>query len=147
MARYLVCTLGVLAALSLGACGSSDESTTSEVPEGSLNVSCSGKCDGWGSIKSLWGDAKKLDLGDLISKGAGFATDGLNNALDVSEYAGIQLSAPKLYSTQDKAAGDLTLGNLDALTTGLASAFGERELTTDRSVSGPITQPMSVIHK
>ena len=131
MARYLVRTLGVLAALSLGACGSSDESTTSEVPEGSLNVSCSGKCDGWGSIKSLWGDAKKLDLGDLISKGAGFATDGLNNALDVSEYAGIQLSAPKLYSTQDKAAGDLTLGNLDALTTGLASAFGERELTTE----------------
>jgi len=125
-------TATLLAALAVGACSaSSDSGPGSGTPEGTLGVSCDGKCDGWGSIKSLWADAQRLDLNDLYNVGAGFASDQLNDALDISDYAGIKLGEPKVYATADKAQNDLTLGNLDSLATGLATAFGERELTTE----------------
>ncbi|MFO0565550.1 MAG: hypothetical protein U0263_07800 [Polyangiaceae bacterium] len=130
--RWL-CATGSAFLLALGACSSSTSSggTGSDVPPENLGVSCDGKCDGWGSITSLWRDAKKLDLGDLMNVSAGFATDQLNDALTVSDYAGIKLSEPKVYATGAKAQNDLTLGNLDKLVTGLAVAYGERELTTE----------------
>ena len=98
-------------------------------PEDTLAVSCQGKCDGWSSIKSLWADVKKLDLGDLLSVSAGFATHELNDQL-VTDWGRIKLGAPKLYALPERARDDLTLGNIDSLVTGLAARFGERELTT-----------------
>lgn len=121
-----------LGAVALSACSTSDSAGGGSTDPGEqLGVSCDGKCDGWGSITSLWRDAKKLDLGDLMSVGAGLASDQLNDALTVSTYAGIKLGEPKVYATADKAKNDLTLGNLDNLATGLAVAYGERELTTE----------------
>jgi len=101
------------------------------LPEESLSVTCQGKCDGWGTIKSLWADAEKLDLDDLRNVAAGFATEQLNGALDASEYGAIKLGEPRVYAGKAKAEDDLTLGNLDSLVTGLATTFGERELTTE----------------
>ena len=43
-----------------------------------LAVTCDGKCDGIGSLRSLIRDAKELDLGDLVAVGSKFAADGLN---------------------------------------------------------------------
>jgi hypothetical protein len=122
---------GLVGALALGC--STSAASDGDSPDGpeSLNVTCEGKCDGWGSITSLWRDAKKLDLGDLLGVGAGFASEALNDSLSLSDYAGIQLGAPKAYATAEKAKDDLTLGNLDSLATGLAVAYGERELTTE----------------
>lgn len=121
----------LVGALALGCSTSESAGGGSGDPGETLGVTCEGKCDGWGSITSLWRDAKQLDLGDLLSVGAGFASDGLNDALTLSDYAGIKLGEPKVYATADKAKNDLTLGNLDDLATGLAVAYGERELTTE----------------
>lgn len=96
-----------------------------------LHVECGGKCDGWSSIRSFWQDARNLDLSDLLSVGAGFATEQLNDALDVSDYGSIGFGEPKLYALAERAEDDLTLGNLDNLVTGLAAQFGERALTTE----------------
>jgi hypothetical protein len=112
------------------ACGPAGQ-TLGEGEGGTLKVSCEGKCDGWGEITSLVRDPSKLDLGDLLAVGAGFATDGLNDALAVSDYGSISFATPKAYALRERAAGDLTLGNLDDLVTGLAAQFGERELTTE----------------
>lgn len=87
--------------------------------------------DPFAGIKDLYEDGKNLDLNDLYSVGAGFATEQINDALSVSPYASVKLRETELYALGEDAAGDLTLGNLDALVTGLAARFGERELTTE----------------
>jgi hypothetical protein len=96
-----------------------------------LGITCEGKCDGLSSVRALVSDAKKLDLQDLINVGAGFATNELNNALEINDYNGIALQPTELYAPASVAAGDLTLKNLDSLVSGLAARFGESSLTTE----------------
>jgi len=117
-----IATLALVSGLGLGCAQSSDEEM--------LPVSCEGKCDGWDTIRSLWADPKRLDLGDLLSVVAGFATDELNSKL-VTQYGRLKLGDPRLYALADRAQNDLTLGNLDTLASGLAARFGERELTSE----------------
>tara|TARA_R110002073_G_scaffold177151_3_gene334976 strand:- start:10456 stop:12987 length:2532 start_codon:yes stop_codon:yes gene_type:complete len=101
-------------------------------PTSQLSVSCSdGKCDGFDSIRSLITDAKKLDLGDLIVLSAGFATEGLNEALGVSDYAGVELSPTEFYALKEQVDQDLTLNDIDELVSGLAARFGDSELSTE----------------
>ncbi|HEY3355535.1 MAG TPA: hypothetical protein VGQ83_19955 [Polyangia bacterium] len=129
LALLRAAALLALCGLVIGAC--SDTPPTAEPAPETLGVTCEGKCDGWGSIQSLWADAKKLDLGDLLNVSAGLATDQLDDALAVSDYGAISFGAPKLYALHERAAADLTLGDIDSLVTGLAARFGERELTTE----------------
>lgn len=96
-----------------------------------LAITCEGKCDGLSSVKALVADAKKLDLQDLINIGAGYATDGLNDALSVGNYAALRLQPTELYAPAAVASADLTLKNLDSLVSGLASKYGESALTTE----------------
>jgi hypothetical protein len=112
-----------LVAAALGGCASSEHEE--------LAVSCAGKCDGFDSIKSLVADARKLDVGDLISIGASFATEELNDQLSLSDYARLQLGPTSLYALPEVARDDLTLKNIDALVSGLAARFGESALTTE----------------
>ena len=104
---------------------------TDGLADDELAITCEGKCDGLSSVRSLVADAKKLDLNDLINVGASYATDALNDALGASSYGGITISPTELYAPATVAAGDLTLKNLDALVSGLASRFGESALTTE----------------
>src|SRR5688572_11901906 len=113
-----------IALLAAAACTVDDE-----VDE--LGIECDGKCDGLTSIRALVADAKKLDLQDLINVGASYATEALNDALSISDYASIKISPTELYAPAAVAAGDLTLKNLDTLVSGLASRFGESSLTTE----------------
>lgn len=99
-----------------------------EVPE--IAIDCGGKCDGLTSIKKLWKGYENLDLNDLVSLGAGFATDELNDALSFGPL-GFDFEAPRHFALAEDAAGDLTLGNLDALVSGLAARFGDHDLTTE----------------
>jgi hypothetical protein len=116
--------IALVAALS-AACATTDD----DLDE--LGITCEGKCDGLSSIKALVADAKKLDLQDLINVGASYATDQLNDALKLSDYASIRLQPTELYAPASVAAQDLTLKNLDTLVSGLASRFGESSLTTE----------------
>ncbi len=101
-------------------------------PEGDeLGVTCDGKCDGIGSLKSYIRDARELDLGDLVAVGSKFASDQLNDALAVSDYASIKVDEPRFFALPSVSEPDLTLENLDTLVSGLAARYGERELSTE----------------
>lgn len=113
--------------LILAACGDPGPEAPTEAVE--LAVDCSGKCDGLSSIKSLYRDARDLDLGDLVSRGAGLATDQLNEALAFGG-AAASVDAPVLYALSEDAQDDLTLKDLDALVSGLTARYGDRELTS-----------------
>lgn len=120
MMKQAIVALGLLAT----AC-------TAEGEFDELGIECEGKCDGLSSIRALVSDAKKLDLQDLINVGASYATDALDDALEVSDYAAIRLQPTELYAPASVAAQDLTLKNLDTLVSGLAARFGESSLTTE----------------
>lgn len=101
-------------------------------PEGEdIAVSCEGKCDGIGNLKSFIRDAKELDLGDLVAVGSKFAADELTSALSVSDFASIRIDEPRFFALPGVSEPDLTLENLDQLLTGLAARYGERELSTE----------------
>ena len=103
-----------------------------------LQVSCEGKCDGFGSVRSLLADAKKLDTSDLFAVGAGELWKAAAKALNLSvgglQFASIAIQPAKAYALSADAANDLTLGDIDALVSGLATQYGERELTTQINV-------------
>ncbi len=108
----------------------------SDTPTEELTVSCDGeKCDAFDSIRSLISDAKKLDLGDLLVLSAGYATDGLNDALDVTDYASVELRPTEFYALKEIVEQNSSLNDrlheIESLVTGLAARFGESELSTE----------------
>jgi hypothetical protein len=82
-------------------------------------------------LLDLYRSFDDLDLGDLLAVAAGWATNELNDALRLSDYAGIRLGDTELYAPSAVAAGDVTLHDVDALVSGLVERFGHRELTTE----------------
>lgn len=102
-----------LLALAISACSAGGEGEL-------LGVDCNGKCDGFDDIRALIRDPSELDLGDLLRVGAPYATDEINNLLDVSDYASLAISDTAIFGEAE----------LDQLVTGLAARFGERELST-----------------
>lgn len=95
-----------------------------------LDVAASGKLDGWSSVRSLYRDMRNVDLGDLLSVSTGLATNELNDALSTDGLSA-ELEAPALYALSEEVEDDLTLNDIDELVSGLASRYGERELTTE----------------
>jgi len=83
------------------------------------------------ALKDLYRDGKNLDLSDLLNVSAGYATNGLNDVLDVTPFVDIELEQTELFALSNVAANDLTLNNIDTLVTNLAHGYGERELTTE----------------
>jgi hypothetical protein len=107
-----------------------------DAPTEELSVSCDGaKCDALDSIRSLISDAKDLDLGDLLVLGAGYATEELNDALDVSDYASVEIRPTEFYALKEVVEQNSSLNDrlndIDKLVSGLAERFGESELTTE----------------
>jgi hypothetical protein len=92
---------------------------------------CAGKCDGLAStFKDLFSDMKKVDLGDLVQQGAALSTDQLNKQLSQLPYLDIALTPTELYATSAQAKQDLTLNDIDELTAGLASRYGDKAFVT-----------------
>lgn len=102
----------------------------SNTPLDDLSVTCTGKCDGLDSIKSLYRDIRDLDLTDLGARGTNLATDALNDALSTS-FVDVDLDEPQAFGLADTAASNELVEDLDALTIGLLERFGEGELSTE----------------
>lgn len=102
-------------------------------PEGDLSVDCSesGKCDGIGNLTSLIRDAKELDLGDLVAVGSKLGSTQLSSALSSNDFASIKLGEPRFFGLPSVSEPDLTIEDIDALISGLAARYGERELSTE----------------
>src|SRR5690606_41583152 len=60
-----------------------------------------------------------------------YAARELNDALAITDYASVALQPTELYAPASVAANDVTVQNLDALVSGLATRFGESSLTTE----------------
>jgi len=119
-------------ALALSGASLLTNACATDAPVEELAVSCDGaKCDAFDSIRSLVSDAKKLDLGDLLVLGAGYATNGLNDALNLTDYASVELRPTEFYALKERVDQDLTLNDIDKLVSGLAARFGESELSTE----------------
>lgn len=115
-----------LAVLSLlGACTSGAEVEPTE-----LDVSCTGKCDGVDSIRSLYQDARDLDLSDLAARGTDLASGELADALS-GDFLDVELDEPVAFGSAALAAEESAVEDLEALTSGLLTRFGEGELSTE----------------
>lgn len=112
--------------LAASACGPMD------LPDGEEPAPpCVGKCDGLAStFKDLFSDMKKVDLGDLVQQGAALSTDQLNKQLSQLPYLDIALTPTELYASSAQAKQDLTLHDIDELTAGLASQYGDKAFVT-----------------
>lgn len=82
-------------------------------------MSCSGKCDGL-SVKNLMRDPSELSLDDLVTVAAPKVFDALSDALS-TDHVGLTLQTPRFHDT----------AAVEALQTGLAARYGERELSTE----------------
>jgi hypothetical protein len=103
-----------------------------ELPDGEEPTPpCVGKCDGLAStFKDLFSDMKKVDLNDLVQQGAALSTDQLNKQLSQLPYLDIALGQTELYATSARAKQDLTLNDIDELTAGLATQYGDKAFVT-----------------
>ncbi len=88
---------------------------------------CQGKCDGFGAVADLFEDMKDVDLDDLVSLAAPHATDALNDALSVTDYARIEIGETTLYGAREEVLGEVVVEDLGALSAGLTSRLGERD--------------------
>ncbi len=101
-------------------------------PDGEdLGVTCEGKCDGIGNLKSFIRDARELDLGDLVAVGSKLGAEQLSDGLSSTDFATIKIDEPRFFALPSVAEPDLTLENIDTLVSGLAARYGERELSTE----------------
>jgi len=106
--------------LSTAACGPQDFPDYEQAPN------CAGKCDGLSAtFKDLFSDMRKVDLGDLVNVSAELATKQINNQLASTPYASIELGVTELYATSDRAAKDLTLHDIEQLSSGLTARYGQ----------------------
>src|SRR5689334_8397022 len=82
-------------------------------------------------LQAYWADAKRLDLGDLTRVTVGYATEGLNDALATPNLAA-RFDPPAVFAaTADPnriVPDNMEVKALDAMVTGLAARFGEKEL-------------------
>lgn len=116
--------VGALLLVAASACSTAEGSG-----EELLAFECEGKCDGFGTVRSLLKNPKDLDLDDLLAQGASFATEQVNDALSLAN-GGAEFTETVVYAKADRARGNDRLRDIDSLVTGLAARFGETELTT-----------------
>ena len=98
--RRIVQVLGLSALCALSACATDTAESEEAYATG---------------LRDLYRDGKNLDLSDLLSVTAGFATDELNDALGVTPFVAIELEPTELYALSQVAQDDLTLNDLDEL--------------------------------
>jgi hypothetical protein len=97
----------------------------------------SGESDAASSVDAYWADFKALKLDDLTRASVGYATNGLNDALTGGARGvsgGARFDAPVVFAaaaqTNRILPDNAKVKALDTLVSGLASQFGENELTT-----------------
>ena len=123
--RSLALRLTPLVALTLAACAAEgDEPAASD--QAALQ-----------SLDVYFADAKKLNLDDLTRVAVGFGTEALNDqlSLDVGPvHAGLRFEKPGVFAAHAEPSSvlpdDAEVKALDTIVSGLASRFGEKELST-----------------
>ncbi|MEM7606035.1 MAG: hypothetical protein AAF411_11840 [Myxococcota bacterium] len=117
--------------LLLAFAGCADSPGTEPGPaEEQLDITCTGKCDGVDTIRSLYQDARDLDLTDLAARGTSLATRALNDALSIGPFE-VEIDEPIAFGSASLAESEELVEDLDALTEGLLARFGENELSTE----------------
>ena len=107
-----------------------------EDPENNLadqSESCiQGKCDRVSDeVQELYSDMKRINLDDLVSLGAGLATDELNSLLTEIPFIDLKLSETSVFGLQERVLfGETMINSIQALQAGLTSGLGEEAFAT-----------------
>jgi hypothetical protein len=107
-----------------------------EDPENNLadqSESCiQGKCDRVSDeVQELYSDMKRINLDDLVSLGAGLATDELNSLLTEIPFIDLKLSETSVFGLQERVLfGETMVNSIQALQAGLTSGLGEEAFAT-----------------
>ena len=112
--------------LPLMACADSVSDDTSSDDE---VITCAdGKCDGVTRVvKDLYSDMRRLNLDDLVTLGAGFATSELNDALARLPYVDLKISPTALFGAERRELfGQVVQEDISALQTSLTQRLGEQ---------------------
>ena len=88
----------------------------------------SGKCDRVSDdVQELFSDMKRVSLDDLVSLGAGLATEELNDQLARLPFIDLQLSETSLFGLETRTLfGETMINNIYDLQAGLTVALGEQ---------------------
>ncbi|MAD61169.1 MAG: hypothetical protein CMH49_06630 [Myxococcales bacterium] len=91
-----------------------------------------GKCDRVSdNVRELYSDMKRMNLDDLVSLGAGLATDEVNTLLSELPFIDLKLSETSLFGLQERVLfGETMINGIQALQAGLTSSLGEEAFAT-----------------
>ena len=91
-----------------------------------------GKCDRVSDeVQELYSDMKRINLDDLVSLGAGLATDELNSLLTEIPFIDLKLSETSVFGLQERVLfGETMVNSIQALQAGLTSGLGEEAFAT-----------------
>jgi hypothetical protein len=91
-----------------------------------------GKCDRVSDeVQELYSDMKRINLDDLVSLGAGLATDELNSLLTEIPFIDLKLSETSVFGLQERVLfGETMINSIQALQAGLTSGLGEEAFAT-----------------
>ena len=91
-----------------------------------------GKCDRVSdNVRELYSDMKRINLDDLVSLGAGLATDEVNSLLSELPFIDLKLSETSLFGLQERVLfGETMINGIQALQAGLTSSLGEEAFAT-----------------
>ena len=91
-----------------------------------------GKCDRVSdNVQELYSDMKRLNLDDLVSLGAGLATDELNGVLSQIPYIDLKLSETAVFGSQPRVLfGETMIDDIYKLQAGLTTGLGETAFAT-----------------
>ncbi len=92
-------------------------------------ITCAdGKCDGVTRVvKDLYSDMRRVNLDDLVTLGAGFATQELNDALARLPYVDLKLSDTSFFGAEERRVfGQVVQEDINTLQTSLTQRLGEQ---------------------
>ncbi len=121
--KILLCSSALFMACADGL-ETESEVTSAECPQG--------KCDRVSdSVQELYSDMKRINLDDLVSFGAGLATDEVNGLLSEIPFVDLKLSETSLFGLQERVLfGETMINSIQALQAGLTSGLGEEAFAT-----------------
>lgn len=121
---FTPCLIALLATACADTGASLEAVNTDDCPQG--------KCDRVSDqVQELYSDMKRISLDDLVSLGAGFATDELNDQLSGLSFLDIKLSETALFGMEARTLfGQTIVENINELQAGLTVGLGEDAFST-----------------
>jgi hypothetical protein len=130
--RFFMSVIGFLSVLVLLIACSNETVEPESTPSAPVTDTCTAKCDGLADqVTDLYSDMRRLNLDDLVSLGAGMATQELNQQLANLPYVDLKLSPTALFGPNPRELfGNVMIQSIVDLQQGLTQGLGENAFAT-----------------